>query len=116
MTKAFFGEGISTEGLVLFDHTGLPTFQYHSHLPDAPSIEDCYAICRGENTTLWLYPYTDFELIQVNPEKNSFISHQTPGTLHGSQAISIRGKYSYFYSPYNKGGNFIQLETRREQC
>ena len=102
--EGVFGEGISTEGLVLFDNTGSPTFQYHTHLPDAPSIADCYAICRGKNTTLWLYPYTDFELIEVNPEKNSFIAHQTPETLHGSQAISIREEYSYFYSPYNKGG------------
>ncbi|HWL22186.1 MAG TPA: hypothetical protein VNR38_00295 [Ureibacillus sp.] len=76
--EGVFGEGISTEGLVLFDNTGSPTFQYHSHLPDAPSIADCYAICRGKNMTLWLYPYTDFELIQVNPEKNPFIVHQTP--------------------------------------
>ena len=45
--EGVFGNGISTEGLVLFDFTGNVIFRYHSDLMDRPLIADCYAICKN---------------------------------------------------------------------
>lgn len=99
--EGVFGKGISTEGLVLFRLDGSPAFNYHSHLTDRPMIVDCYAMCKGKSSTLWLFPYDDFSLIQVDPCKKTVQRYKTPEQLRGSTALCVRGNYAYFGHSYH---------------
>ncbi|QNU26467.1 TetR family transcriptional regulator [Geobacillus zalihae] len=99
--EGVFGKGISTEGLVLFRLDGSPIFQYHSHLTDRPMIIDCYAMCKGKYSTLWLFPYDDFSLIQVDPCKKTVRRYKAPEQLRGSTAVCVRGNYAYFGHSYH---------------
>ncbi len=99
--EGIFGQGISTEGLVLFSYEGTPIFRYHSDLLDRPPIVDCYAICKGTSSSLWLFPYSDFPLLNVNPVKKTIKSYKVPKVLHGANGICVRGNFAYFYDSYN---------------
>jgi hypothetical protein len=113
--EGVFGNGISTEGLVLFDFTGNVIFRYHSDLMDRPLIADCYAICKGKGSSIWLFPYTKFPLLQVYPESKILNSHKVPEKLHGSKAICVRGKYAYFFDRYNSNGELFCWEIGKKQ-
>ena len=113
--EGVFGTGLSTEGLVLVDFSGNVIFRFHSDLLNAPSIEDCYAICKGQGNTIWLFPYMEFPLVQVFPESRIVKSYKVPKKLHGSSAICVRGKYSYFYNSYSSDGEFICWEIGKKQ-
>ncbi|NNU83779.1 TetR family transcriptional regulator [Geobacillus sp. BMUD] len=99
--EGVFGKGISTEGLVLFRFDGSPIWKYHSHLTDCPMIVDCYAINKGKASTLWLFPYSDFSLIQVDPFTKTWKRYEVPTVLHGSTALCVRGNYAYFGNSYD---------------
>ncbi|MFC0298568.1 hypothetical protein [Geobacillus jurassicus] len=99
--EGVFGKGISAEGLVLFRFDGSPAFKYHSHLTDRPMIIDCYAICKGKSSTLWLFPYDDFSLIHLDPYTKAMQRYEVPEQLRGSQALCVRGKYAYFCNGYH---------------
>ncbi|MBM7602460.1 hypothetical protein JOC75_000430 [Metabacillus crassostreae] len=114
--EGVFGEGISTEGLVLFSYEGTPIFRYHSDLSGRPSIVDCYAICKGHSSSIWLFPYTDFPLLNVNPITNTIQSFKTPKILHGSNGLCVRGKVAYFHHPYNTNGELYSWEVGRRQA
>ncbi|WP_226666240.1 TetR family transcriptional regulator [Metabacillus litoralis] len=108
--EGVFGEGISTEGLVLFSYEGTPIFKYHSDLSGRPFIVDCYAICKGDSSSIWLFPYTDFPLLQVNSINKTIHSFKTPKILHGSNSLCVRGKYAYFHDRYNSNGELYSWE------
>lgn len=105
-----FGKEISDEGLRLFDFKGKTLFRYHSDLLDRPTIFDCYGLCKGKGENVWIFPYTDFQLVDVNPNDRTSRIYSVPNALHGSSAICIRGKYAYFYSPYHSPEQLFQLE------
>lgn len=109
------GTGIADEGLRLFDFTGNTLFRYHSDLLDRPSIFDCYALCKGKGATVWILPYTDFPLVEVNPEARTARTYSILEVLHGSAAICVRGKYAYFFSPYQSEGMLYQLKIGTEE-
>lgn len=109
------GTGIADEGLRLFDLTGNTLFRYHSDLLDRPSIFDCYGLCKGKGATVWILPYTDFPLVEVNPEARTAHTYTIPEALHGSAAICVRGKYAYFFSPYQSSGLLYQLEIGTQE-
>lgn len=109
------GTGISTEGLVLFDVTGKVLFRYHSDLLDSPEIFDCYAIGKGKGSTLWLFPYTDFPLVLVNPKERTSRSYSVPEKLRGSHGLCIRGKFAYFFDPYNSNRELYQLKIGEQE-
>jgi hypothetical protein len=113
--EGVFGRGISTEGLVIFSHEGTPLFRYHSDLLDRPPIVDCYAICKGKSPSLWLFPYTDFPLINVNPIKRTIESYKVPKVLHGSHGVCVRGKFAYFYDRYNSNGELYCWEISKNR-
>jgi len=113
--EGVFGTGISTEGLVLSDFTGNVIFRFHSDLLNGPSIDDCYAICKGKGNSIWLFPYMNFPLVQVFPESRIVKSYKVPKKLHGSKAICVRGKYSYFYNSYNSDAEFFSWEIGKKQ-
>lgn len=102
--EGVFGDGLSTEGLVLFSFTGDVIFRYHTDLLERPGIADCYAISKGEGSSIWLFPYTDFPLIQVFPDRREIHSYKVPDKVHGSKAICVRGNYAYFNGGYNANG------------
>ncbi|KAB7709248.1 TetR family transcriptional regulator [Bacillus aerolatus] len=114
--EGVFGDGISTEGLVLFSFSGNIIFRYHSDLLDRPWIADCYAICKGNGSSIWLFPYTEFPLLQVFPESRIINSYKVPKKLHGSNAICIRGKYAYFYDRYDSNGELFCWEIGKKQA
>ncbi|AGT31704.1 hypothetical protein M493_07075 [Geobacillus genomosp. 3] len=99
--EGVFGKGISAEGLVLFRLDGSPIFNYHSHLTDRPMIIDCYAICKGRSSTLWLFPYSDFSLIHLDPCTKAMKRYEVPESLRGSTALCVRGNYAYFCNSYH---------------
>jgi hypothetical protein len=95
--EGVYGEGISEEGLVLFTYEGKPSFRYHSDLLERPSISDCYAICKGKSSLIWLFPYTHFPLIRVNPVDKKLESYHVPEVVHGADSLCVRGKFGYFH-------------------
>lgn len=113
--EGVYGNGISSEGLVLFDFTGNVIFRYHSDLTDRPPIDDCYAICKGKGSSIWLFPYSDFPLLQISPDSKTVNSYKVPKKLHGSGAICIRGKYAYFLGGYDSKGKLFYWEISKKQ-
>ena len=113
--QGVYGSGISTEGLVLFDVAGNVLFRYHSDLVDRPRIDDCYALCKGAGSSVWLFPYTDFPLVEVNPGERTSRSYPIPELLHGSHALCVRGKYAYFFDPYDADQRMFQLEIGTQE-
>lgn len=113
--EGVFGSGISTEGLVLFNHDGTPLFKYHNDLLNMPYIDDCYAMCNGKAHSVWIFPYSDFPLVNVNLLTKSIQSYKVPKKLHGSHAICIRGKFGYFYDRYNSNGELYCWEIGSKQ-
>lgn len=108
--EGVFGNGISTEGLVLFDMTGNILLRYHSDLLNPNAIADCYALCKGRGTTAWIFPYTDFPLIEINSQERTSRTYPVPELLHGAKALCIRGKDAYFFDPYNSNQKMYQLK------
>lgn len=113
--EGIFGNGISTEGLVFFDMTGKLLLRYHSDLLNSSEIADCYALCKGNGTTVWIFPYTDFPLVEINPKERTVRSYSVPELLHGSHALCIRGRYAYFFDPYNSNQKMYQLEIGKQE-
>lgn len=113
--EGIFRNGISTEGLVLFDMTGKILLRYHSDLLNSSEIADCYALCKGKGTTVWIFPYTDFPLVEINPKERTVRSYSVPEFLHGSHALCIRGRYAYFFDPYNSNQKMYQLEIDKQE-
>lgn len=113
--EGIFGEGISTEGLVLFDVTGKAVFRYHSDLQHDAGISDCYGMCKGAGSTVWIFPYTDFPLIQVNPETRTTRHFTVPELLHGAHAISVRGNEAYFFDPYDSKQKIYHLDISTQK-
>lgn len=113
--QGVMGSGISTQGLVLFDSTGNVLFRYHSDLLDRPDIFDCYAICKGAGTVVWLFPYIGFPLVEINPKNRTSHAYRVPEMLHGSHALCVRGKYAYFFDPYDADQLLYQLEIGTQE-
>lgn len=113
--EGVFGNGISTEGLVLFSLNGKLIFRYHSDLLDGPHIDSCYAISKGKGSSIWLFPYSEFPLIQLYPESRERKIYEVPRKLRGSHAICIRGKYAYFYDRYDSKGELYCWEIGKKK-
>lgn len=113
--EGVYGGGISTEGLVLFDFSGKVIFRYYTDLVDCPPIDDCYAICKGKGSSLWLFPYSEFPLLQVYPDSKTVHSYKVPEILHGSNSICIRGNYAYFVGGYKLKDELFYWEIEREK-
>ena len=113
--EGVLGRGIAADGLLLFDIAGNVLFRYHSDLLDRPDIVDCYAIGKGAGTVLWLFPYTDFPLLEINPKKRTSRAYPIPEMLHGSHALCVRGKYAYFFDPYDADQLVYQLEIGTQE-
>lgn len=113
--EGVYGSGISTEGLALFDITGKVLFRYHSDLLDSIGINDCYALCKGKGSSIWLFPYTDFPLIEVHPRERTSRFYPVPEILHGSHALCVRGKYAYFFDPYDGKQILYQLKIGTQE-
>lgn len=108
--EGVFGKGISTEGLVLYDYNGKPKFKFHTDLERELVISDCYAICKSKANALWLCPFPDFNIFQLDNNKKVSSFYNTPIEVKGSKAINIRNKIAYFYSPYDKPYEFYKWE------
>ncbi|MED4285341.1 hypothetical protein P4679_25800 [Priestia megaterium] len=106
--EGIYGEGISTEGLVFFNHSGKPLLRFNAelgYLSDDESeddfiIEDCYAMCGTDEGGVWLLPYSNFNLIRLDADKQVSKRIKVPEKLYGSIAISFKGNITFFYSPY----------------
>jgi len=108
--EGVFGDGISTEGLVLFSYEGKPLFRFHTDLPERLVIDDCYAICKASGTGIWLCPYGDFDLIHIDKNKKVAFQSSVPDKVKGSSAMCVRHKYVYFFSPYDKENELYAWE------
>ncbi|WP_088071959.1 TetR family transcriptional regulator [Gottfriedia luciferensis] len=113
--EGVFGSGISTEGLVLFSLEGKIIFRYHSDLLKCPIIDDCYAISKGKGSSIWVFPYSEFPLLQLYPESREIKIYKVPVKFRGSHAISIRGKYAYFCGGYDSKGKLYCWEIGKEK-
>lgn len=113
--EGIFGNGISSEGLVLFDMAGTILLRYHSDLLNSGEIVDCYALCKGKGSTVWIFPYTDFPLVEVKLKERTVRSYPVPELLHGSHALCVRGKYAYFFDPYHSNQKMYQLKIGTQE-
>lgn len=99
--EGIFGSGLSEEGLVLFNVDGKVLFRYHSDLVKRPDIDDCYALTRGQDSSIWLFPYSVFALLELNAQTKELTSHKMPKILHGANAICIRKHFVYTIGNYS---------------
>ena len=113
--EGIFGNGISTEGIVLFSFEGTPLFKYHSDLKEKPFITDCYATCKGKGNSLWVLPYSDFPLLCLDTANKTINHTEIPKVLFGSSALTVRGNFAYFYSPYHDEHKLFSLEIQSKQ-
>ncbi|MCS1352184.1 TetR family transcriptional regulator [Mechercharimyces sp. CAU 1602] len=98
--EGVFGDSIGHEGLIQFNYEGTPVLRYHTDLLGAPLIDDCYAICKGKGSSIWIFPYSDFPLLQIDSSSKTYTSYKTPKEVHGSYALCARGKNAYFQGSY----------------
>ncbi|MDN7240961.1 TetR family transcriptional regulator [Planococcus sp. N028] len=108
------GSGISEEGLVLFGYNGKVLFRYFSDLANKPYIDDCYAMTQGGGSTIWLFPYSEFPLIQLNAATKELQIYKMPQVLHGTRSIGIRENYVYTVGNYKYDGRLYALEIGRK--
>ncbi|XCA82118.1 TetR family transcriptional regulator [Exiguobacterium mexicanum] len=92
--EGVFGEGISTEALVCFSHTGNVLHRYHSDLIRPPTIVDC-ELLQANQTGVWLCPSIWYDLIHVD-STGRLNKYKTPKLLHDSSALTVRGQIGYF--------------------
>ncbi|TWT09230.1 TetR family transcriptional regulator [Planomicrobium sp. CPCC 101079] len=117
--EGIFGEGISTNGLVLFSFTGEPLFKYHSDLKNQPFLTSCDAICEGEGSSVWIFPILlpDVEpsLLHLDFKKNLVNSFSAPELFAESTALSVRGKGAYFHSQFDPKNKLYYWELGMEE-
>ncbi|MFN3634002.1 TetR family transcriptional regulator [Exiguobacterium profundum] len=92
--EGVFGEGISTEALVCFSHTGNMLHCYQSDLIRPPTIVDC-ELLQANQTGVWLCPSIWYDLIHVD-STGRLNKYKTPKLLHDSSALTVRGQVGYF--------------------
>jgi hypothetical protein len=65
--EGVFGDGIGSAGLVCFDRTGKPLFNYAewAEKTQAPFIDDCYALNVMTDDEVWLSYYSGFPLVRI---------------------------------------------------
>lgn len=115
--EGIYGEGISTEGLVFFSLDGKPVKRYHSELKgDKLSIHDCYALCKGKGTSIWMYAYGDSELTHWDVTNNQLKTYETPETCTSPKGICIRGNYAYFHASFDYPDNLYVLEIGKSEA
>ena len=115
--EGVYGDGISTEGLVFFSLKGNLLKRYYSDLEeDKPGIDDCYALCRGKGSSVWMYAYGDFELTHWDHINNQLKSYQVPDVCEGSKAICVRGNYAYFHARYSRPDNLYAWEIGKKKA
>ncbi|MFC0187079.1 hypothetical protein ACFFJY_02210 [Fictibacillus aquaticus] len=105
--QGVYGEGISTNGLVLFSQNGEVLYRYRHDNHNRVIIDDCYAICPGENGDIWLFPYYDFPLVSLHYRKNKTAVIETAEQLHGATAIAVYKQQAYFHGPYDSQNAII---------
>ncbi|WP_214761717.1 MULTISPECIES: hypothetical protein [Exiguobacterium] len=92
--EGVFGEGISTEALVCFSHTGNVLHRYQSDFIRPPTIVEC-ELLQVNQTGVWLCPSIWYDLIYVD-STGRFNKYKTPKRLHDSSALTIQGQVGYF--------------------
>lgn len=120
--EGIYGEGISTQGLVFFDYSGKPLFKFNKELgyisdnedEDDFIIEDCYAMCGAAEGGVWLLPYSNFNLIQLDAAKKISKQMEVPEKLYGSNAISFDGTITFFHSPYRTSTDLYAWDQRKK--
>ncbi|QJX80489.1 hypothetical protein [Priestia megaterium] len=120
--EGIYGEGISTQGLVFFDYSGKPLLKFNKELGYTSDnedeedfiIEDCYAMCGAAEGGVWLLPYSNFNLIQLDKDKKISKKIEIPGKLYGTNAISFDGTITFFYSPYRTSTDIYAWDQRKK--
>jgi hypothetical protein len=99
--QGVYGEGISTQGLVLFKTSGEVLYRFRTDKKIGVIIDDCYAICPGENGEIWLFPYYDFPIVRLHYKNNETDVIETAERLHGATAIAVHEQQAYFHGTYD---------------
>jgi hypothetical protein len=103
---SFFDEGVFGDeqpgpaGLVCFNEKGQVLFKYNelAERVGAPEIADCYAMNVCSHREVWLYPYTDFPLVQLVEKQIAHVWLNIP--VRGSSAFATDGKRALFAGAY----------------
>lgn len=113
--EGIFGEGISKEGLVLFDLEGYSKLKYNSQQKNGPTLIDCDAMCQGIETSMWVFsqvPAIDYKLINVNYKNEILKTYNIPVNLHQFTGICIRRKFAYFCNGFHNSELYcLELDT-----
>lgn len=80
------------------------------HLKEVEIKDTAMPFARERGDSVWLFSYTDFPLVEVNPRERTSRSYPIPEILHGSHALCVRGRYAYFFDPYEAKQLMYQLK------
>jgi hypothetical protein len=101
--EGIFGEGISREGLVLFNLEGIPEVKFNSHQKKGPSLLDCDAMCIGNDQSIWVVSQVDakkYILINVNNKGEILKTYEIPAIFHQFTGIYVKKNFAYFFNGY----------------
>lgn len=88
--------GLAGEGLVRFDARGTPSVRFRSDFAGPESAGETHPFCLGEDTTLWLCPEPDFQLLQIDWSRWSLRSRRVPWECQDADALCVRPPAAYF--------------------
>lgn len=99
---SYFDEGVSAglpgeDGLAIFDANGRNLWGYNNN--GSHSILDCYCICEHRGSSIVLFPYPDFPLIELDLNTFTEKTYPVPEILRGSKSICSINESLIFYSP-----------------
>jgi hypothetical protein len=101
--EGIFGEGISREGLVLFNLEGTPEVKYNSNKQTGPSLLDCDAMCIGNGQSIWVVSQVDaneYKLINVTSKNEILKIYEIPAIFHQFTGVYVKKNFAYFFNGY----------------
>ncbi|MFC7371445.1 hypothetical protein ACFQPF_07135 [Fictibacillus iocasae] len=99
--EGVFGEGVSTGGGVLFSLKGDVLYSFNHHNHKEIIIDDCYAVCSGDDDDIWLFPYHSFPLVRFSYKNKETAVFPVSEKLHGASAIAVRESQAFFHGAYD---------------
>lgn len=95
----YSGSAIGREGVAVFDQHGAMQWGYHSLPGSGPVIDDCDCACTDGHDRVWISPYKEFPLIELNLSTRAVRVSELPAQLRGASALATDGTDFWFQRP-----------------
>lgn len=96
------------ERVAVFDSRGNFQWGYASQFPDAVDVFDCYAACWAGRHKVIFFPYTEFQLVELDLSAKQQQVWRTPPELAGAAAITSSEESFFFYGAYKQPRTFYR--------